>query len=127
MALDNAKKFITLILENETLRDRRANRGEEEVMAIAKETGLDFTAEELKEAASASELTPGEMEFVAGGRNAFKLKDKCPGNEGGHMWVKTGHVEDEWFSWLKKGGLWSIGFDQFKCAYCGKTKENWSH
>ena len=36
-------------------------------MAIAKGMGLDFTAEELKEAASAIEMAPDEMEPVSGG------------------------------------------------------------
>ena len=43
MALESAKKLLTLMLEDKALRDRLANRGEEEVMAVAKEMGLEFT------------------------------------------------------------------------------------
>ena len=131
MALENAKKFISLIWEDEDLKERTANKGEEEVMAVAKEMGLDFTAEELKEAASAhntQELTLGEMEPVAGGVTSNLIPglidpNACPKNRyRNHSWKKIKHVEDEWFSWIKEGGLFSFGTDVYECRYCGLTK-----
>lgn len=129
MALENAKKLLTLMWEDKALRDRMANRSEEEVMAVAKEMGLEFTAEELKEAAEIHELTPGEMETAAGGgvytSDGFGEIDPnaCPKNRyRNHSWRKTGHCEDEWFSWLKEGGLFSLGYDIYTCAYCGRKK-----
>lgn len=97
MTLENAKKFLTLMREDETLQDRTANRSEEEVMAVAKEMGLDFTSEELREASGVCELTLGEMQFIAGGkkRKRHKFTDDCPKNEEGHNWIKTSHYEDE--------------------------------
>ena len=116
-------------MEDETLRERTANKSEEEVLAVAKEMGLDYTTEELKEAVNARELDLSEMEPVAGGflnSNCVKNFDEqygCPKHRGDHKWIKTGHYEDEWFGWLKKGGLFSIGYDTFQCEYCGKKKE----
>ena len=130
MALENAKQFISLIWEDEALKKRTANKGEEEVMAIAKEMGLDFTAEELKEAAAAHntpELTLDEMEPVAGGVTSNLIPGlddpyACPKNRGkNHSWKKVKHVEDEWFSWIKEGGLFSFGTDVYECRYCGLT------
>ena len=128
MSLENAKKFIKQAMEDETLRERTANKGEEEILAIAKEMGLDYTAEELKEAAGVRELDLSDMEPVAGGDLYGMVKDfsepLCPKSKNGeHKWIKTGHYESEWFSWLKKGGIFSIGYDTFKCEYCGKKKE----
>ena len=70
------------------------------------------------------ELNAEEMNRVAGGGKPLSiLKKECSGNANGHEWVKTGHDEDEWFSWLKKGGLFSRGYDTYECRYCGKTKK----
>lgn len=128
MALENAKRFLSMVQEDEALLDRMANLGRDEVQAAAKEMGLEFTAEELKEAADTFELTPEEMASVAGGygkkKRHPKTQDPCPSNNGrGHNWVKTGHYEDEWFGWLKDGGLWTLGYDTYKCSYCGRTKD----
>ncbi len=129
MALENAKKLLTLMWEDKALRDRLANRNEEEVMAVAKEMGLEFTAEELKEAAKTHELTLGEMETAAGGFNTSGsygdiTVDSCPKNGyKNHSWKYTCHREDEWFNWLKDGELFSIGYDRYTCEYCGRTKD----
>ena len=124
MALENTKKFITMMWEDEALQDRTANRNEEEVMAVAKELGLAFTADELKEAAGTHELSPGEMEPVSGGSACNAIAPGvCPKNRNrGHSWLKTGHYEDKWFTWIKEDGLFSIEYDIYKCTYCGLTK-----
>ena len=72
------------------------------------------------------ELKPGEMNFAGAGfvrRPNFKCDGACLNNTYVHEWVKTGHYEDEWLSWLKDDGLWSYGYDTYKCSRCGKTKE----
>ena len=116
-----------MVLEDEALQDRTADRSEDEVMAIARELGLEFTSEELKEAAATRELTPGDLESVAGGaphrKHAKGNSDYCPMNGDGHKWVKTGHYEDPWFGWLKEGGLFSLGYDTYTCSCCGATKK----
>lgn len=75
-------------------------------------------------------MTRNEMNRVAGGviikqpeaaENA--LRKRRAELENRHEWVKTGHYEDEWFSWIKEGGLFSRGFDTYVCSHCGKTKE----
>ena len=67
MAQDNAKKFIDMMLKDEEQRTHFANMTTEEGLKAAKEMGLDFTAEELKEAGETYEMTPEEMEMVSGG------------------------------------------------------------
>ena len=67
MAQDNAKKFIDMMLKDEEQRTRFANMTTEEGLAAAKEMGLDFTPEELKEAGEKFELSEEEMAQVAGG------------------------------------------------------------
>jgi len=67
MAQDNAKKFIDMMLNDEEQRNRFANMTTEEGLKAAKEMGLDFTTEELKEAGESYEMTPEEMEMVSGG------------------------------------------------------------
>ena len=76
------------------------------------------------------EMTRNEMNRIAGGvivkqpeaaENA--LRKRRAELESRHEWVKTGHYEDEWFSWIKEGGLFSRGFDTYVCSCCGKTKE----
>ena len=130
MSLENAKKFITQVIEVETLRKRTANKSQEETMAIAKELGLDFTLEELKEAIDDEELiSPDDLDSAAGGRHGLISggpdssgdSDKvCHANPNGseHNWVTYSHEEDEWF-----GGLFSQGYDHQKCTYCGHTRK----
>ena len=69
------------------------------------------------------ELNPEEMNRAAGGNPKFITIMECPRNKTGHEWEKTGHYEDEWFSWLKKGGIFSVGYDTYECRHCGKTKK----
>ncbi len=140
MAMENARKFLAMVLEDESLQNRTAHLVEEEVLAVAKEMGLNFTAEEMKNAAAFHEMSPDEMSSAAGGgvtqaglvrrRQAEHIRNpkdaesnQNADDEEGHIWVKTGHYEDEWFGWLKEGGLWSTGYDTYVCSHCGKTKE----
>ena len=67
MAVENATVFVKKLLEDEELRNRIASVNTEEGLKIAREMGLDFTEEELKEAGKSYELTPEEMEMVSGG------------------------------------------------------------
>ncbi len=103
--------------------ERTANKGEEEVLAIAKEMGLDFTSDELKEAAGSVELNLAELESAAGGTTPSW--DRCParGYGGAHNWVLIAHEEDEWFGWLKDGGLFTIGYNTYKCTYCNEIEK----
>ena len=76
MALENAKKFLEQVLKDGALRARMAEKDPAEAAAIAKELGLDVTAEELEQAVKAmrraggeatKELSPDEMDKAAGG------------------------------------------------------------
>ena len=67
MALENAQKFIKDIMEDEKMRERFAKLSTEEGLAAAKEMGLDFTEEELKEAGENYELSPEQLEMASGG------------------------------------------------------------
>ena len=71
------------------------------------------------------ELNTKEMSNAAGGswggKPASTSAQQCPNHKGGHNYVKTGHYENEWFTWLKKGGLFSFGYDTYECSYCGRT------
>ena len=68
------------------------------------------------------ELNTKEMSNAAGGSWGGKPSNRlqCPNHEGGHVYVKTGHYENEWFTWIKEGGLFSRGYDINICKYCGR-------
>ena len=123
------KTVLVKVKENETLLKRTADKGEKEVLAIAKEMGLEFTAEELKEAGSICELDLSNMERIAGGLAIFRpvapdIDRSCKRDPSGqHKWFFYYHYEHEYFNFLKEGGLWSRGFDVYKCALCGQQKE----
>ena len=75
MALENARKFLEQVMKDKALRARTAEKEPAEVVAIAKELGLEATAEELEQAVKAmrqeaeepKELTLDEMDKAAGG------------------------------------------------------------
>ena len=67
MALEDAKKFTKMLLEDEELRGRFTNMSIEEGLSAAKDMGLDFTLEELKEARDTNELTLDDMDKVSSG------------------------------------------------------------
>ena len=75
MALENARKFLEQVMKDKALRARTAEKEPAEVVAIARELGLEATAEELEQAVKAmrqeaeepKELTLDEMDKAAGG------------------------------------------------------------
>ena len=126
MALENAKKFVEMIENDKALKERIAKMQPEESLAAAKELGLFFTLEELKEAGKAAasrNLEADELGEVAGGIFMPPVTDwnnGCPGNsQGRHLWVKTG-LEEEPHSFL----WWDYteGYDHEECTLCGQTR-----
>ena len=75
MALENARAFLEQVMKDKALRARTAEKEPAEVVAIARELGLEATAEELEQAVKAmrqeagepKELTPDELDKAAGG------------------------------------------------------------
>ena len=70
MALESAKKFVKMIENDKSFEERIAKMQPEESLAAAKELGLFFTLEELKEAGKAAaplELDADGLGEVAGG------------------------------------------------------------
>ena len=120
MAIENAKRFVEMVAADAALKARLEMLDSEAVLAAAKEMGLDFTAEELKAAAMVQEVSPDELDEVAGGKKmsgSLAWCTKSPNQE--HNWVYTGH-EEEPHSFLCWD--WTFGYDHYKCTYCGKTK-----
>ncbi|MBQ8137292.1 MAG: Nif11-like leader peptide family RiPP precursor [Clostridia bacterium] len=118
MSLENAKKFVQMVQEDEALKARVANLKPEEALAAAKELGLEFTANDLEEAIGDRVLDMDELVQAAGG---IPVKTKpCPNDPNGkHDWVKTGHREiPHKFLWID----FTDGYDYFKCSKCGAEK-----
>ena len=123
MSLQNAQKFIDLLAGDKTVQERTAGMKPEEVLAFAREQGLECTLEELKEETLKNrEISPDEMDQVAGGifhirRKTNSSKPSCPNSpDGYHKWVKTGEYHATTFLFLE-------GWDVFyTCEYCMKTK-----
>jgi len=67
MAMNHAKEFINKMLENEELRNKFAALNTEDGLAAAKEMGLDFTTEELKQAGEDYEMPAEQLDSVNGG------------------------------------------------------------
>ena len=108
MALENAKKFLEQVMNDETLRARVMEREPDEVASMAKELGFDLTLEELTAAMKAfkpadgsrlQELTVDELEQVAGGK------------------PHTGEGIIDFVSWV------ACGFNHHY-VYTGKTKQS---
>ena len=129
MSIENAKEFLKKIAEDEALKERLAGKEPEEVLAAAKELGMECTREELEEVAKSMELGPDEMGDVSAGINLDSLfgvrppKDipKCT-NPAGHHWVYTHHEEEEntllgFIPWGTKG------YNYFECTFCHATKK----
>ena len=123
MAMENAGKLVQMIREDENLKRRLEGMTPEEVLAFARESGLDVTAAELREAVKTQELLPEEMDGVAGG-GILKSQDPdrndvCPRSPNGeHKWQLTGHEEvPHKFLWID----YTVGYDHKKCSLCGKT------
>lgn len=119
MSQQNACKFIDLILSDKALQERMSDMKPDEVLAVAREQGLECTLEELKEAtAKTRELSLDEMEQTAGGKQTSpKIPfhcDKSPTNY--HKWLKTAEYKQAEFLFLE-------GWDVFYvCEHCGRTK-----
>ena len=133
MSLESAKQFINLLKEDEALQKRMADLPAEEGLALPrllpepaypKGLGLDFTLEELKEAAAGkNELPVDEMEKIAGGGVPQLYDDlsdpspaaSCPKSPtGDHVWQEMA-VFTEYLI---------IKHHVEKCAYCGATRDN---
>ena len=86
MALENAKKFLEQVMNDEALRDRVMEEGAAGIAAAAKELGFDVTEEELGEAVKAmrraeepQELSLDELDEVSAGGpgcDVEKIRDK---------------------------------------------------
>ena len=129
MSTENAKGFLNKVAEDKALKERLAGKEPEEVLAAAKELGMECTREELEEVAKSMELGPDEMGDVSAGINLDSLfgvrppKDipKCT-NPAGHHWVYTHHEEEEntllgFIPWGTKG------YNYFECTFCHATKK----
>ena len=68
MSMENAKEFLKKITKDEALKERLTGKEPEEVLAVAKELGMECTREELEEIAKSMELDLNEMDQVAAGR-----------------------------------------------------------
>ena len=125
MSMENAKEFLKKITEDEALKERLAGKEPEEVLAAAKELGMECTREELEEVAKSMELGPDEMGSASGGggylvpvtlRGVFKCT-----NPEGHHWVYTHHEEEELnFLFISLG---TRGYNHFECSFCHATKK----
>ena len=120
MSLQNASKFIDLLLSDKAMQERTAGMKPEEVLAYARELGLECTLEELKEETLKSrELSPNEMEQTAGGSAAANhyTSPTCPKSpDKKHKWVKTGEHLSETLLFLES---WDVFYT---CEYCMKSK-----
>jgi len=67
MAMNHAKEFINKMLENEELRNKFAAMNTEDGLAAAKDMGLDFTTDELKQAGEDYEMPAEQLDNVNGG------------------------------------------------------------
>lgn len=124
MALENAKKFVQMIQNDEALKARIEKMSPAEALAAAKELGLDFTEEEFKDAPMDQAMALDELDEVTGGIPKLPTnfrKGACSKSpSGNHEWEKTGHVEyPHKFLWME----YTMGYDQYRCIYCGQTKE----
>lgn len=67
MSTKSAKEFLERLKQDKALREKlHAVKDREERLSIARDMGFDFTHEEWKEMSS-DELTPEDLNLVAGG------------------------------------------------------------
>ena len=83
MALEDARKFVKMVVEDKELCGRLANMSIEEGLSAAKDMGLDFTIEELTEARDTCELSLDEMDQVSGGDAGSVIMSALTGAIGG--------------------------------------------
>lgn len=126
MALDNAKRFLKQMLNDEVLREQVMEKEPNDVVTMAKELGFDVTAEELSEAMKAFSQSDGsepqklkvdEMEQVAGGKPNpgdgivdFIAWAACGFN---HHYVHTGKTKKD------VDLVFPVTFYQQRCVDCG--------
>ncbi len=128
MALENARKFLLLVQEDQALQDRLAGMTPEDRSNVAREMGLDYTEEELMDALKTVDVSPDELKQVSGGGRSYlsHLFEKEPkwlygsclkSSDGNHNWIKQGHREDP-HTFL----FWDYtdGYDEYICTYCGE-------
>ena len=113
MSRENAKIFLEQAMKDKALKARISDKEPVDVLAIAKELGLDVTADDLAQAerdlrnASGSaevpvELAPGEMDKVVGG-SAFMGEEAPDGHEMGCIWFYHHYnYQKEINIWCKK-------------------------
>ncbi len=130
MALENARKFLQLVQEDQALQNRLAGMTPEDRSNKARELGLDYTEEELAEALKAVDASPNELEQASGGsfivqpvRQSISkiLSETCSkAPDRKHNWVRQGHKEEP-HTFL----FWDYtkGYDIYTCTYCGRVKE----
>ena len=76
MSKESAKEFALAALEDDELRERTAKIEPEKVVAIAKELGYDFTAEELTGVMNEDmELSADDLEAAAGGNSRTQYNE----------------------------------------------------
>lgn len=64
---DNMKKFLELVSQNEELGKKLNGMNKEEIIAAAKELGVELTEDDLKQ--ESEELSDDELDAVAGGKS----------------------------------------------------------
>ena len=125
MSLENAKKFLNEIAKDEALKERLAGKDSTEVLAAAKELGLECSVEEMEEAAKGTaELSPEEMADVSGGGildffHAMLMAwdiHNCENNN--HDFVWQGEVESE----VHFNVPYYYQYKILVCTKCGKKK-----
>ena len=92
-------------------------------LSIAKEQGLEFTLDELKDVDNNRELSTDELDEVVGGEGVTRLgsrssnPDRCPSNPNGkeHEWVETGKFDE-------KVLFVTVQRVFITCKYCMKTR-----
>ena len=83
----------------------------EELMALAKEDGVNLSQEQANELAK-QELSDEDVKMISGGEVADV--DWCPSGKSRYCeFKKTGNT--------KPGMLWGLNWE-VKCIYCGKTE-----
>ena len=83
MSIESARAYVERMREDEEFRQRVEKATEsEEKKKIILEAGLDFTQEELKQAAEEIPLSDDELETVAGGYGWVKDHGKGGGCSG---------------------------------------------
>ncbi len=124
MSMENAVKFVQQLRNDQELYTSFSVMKPAEVLKAAAEMGLPLTEDELKTALNQVEVSPEEMDKVAGG--GFRSKGRnftyCPkGPNNKHNLEKIGHEEvpETFLFWD-----YTNGYDICRCTYCGMIIRN---